>query len=664
MNNIINKCINIFKYIIIIVFLIVFIYLFKVIILDRNIYLNKLDLATNIYVYGDSSPRGRIYDRNYNLLVDNKSVPVIYYKKDKNISNIEEVKLAYKMINYIELDYSKITNRCLKDFWIIKNNSKSDELITSDEWIKYKEHILSDNDIYNLKIDRITSDEINNFTEEDRKASYMYYLMNNGYSYSNKIIKKNATDLEYSNISENSKEFNGFNTMIMWERVYLYGDTLKSILGSVGSIPKENKDYYLNNGYSINDKVGLSGLEYQYEDLLKGEKAKYIKKNNSTLEMISDAKRGNDIVLTIDINLELDVNNIIDKELLRAKKEPNTEYLSKTYAIIQEPNTGEILSISGRLINDNNFSDISSYSLTDPMTPGSVIKGASMIVGYNNNAIKIGETMTDECIKIKNIPKKCSSHRIGKLNDIIALAESSNVYQFKTAMRVANANYKYNENILFDEEAFDIYRKTFNEFGLGVKTGIDFPIESRGYSGKKRTIDLLLNYSIGQYDTYTPIQLSQYISTIANNGNRIKPHLLKEVYYSSNDNNLGSLYYSYVPVVLNKVNTDNIYINRIQEGFKAVMDIGLGKNVMGSVPNPAGKTGTSESFLDTNNDGVIDTETVSNSFVGYYPFDNPTMSITVTTPDVENPNTDISFHSYVNRRIARNVSNLYFEKYN
>ena len=90
------------------------------------------------------------------------------------------------------------------------------------------------------------------------------------------------------------------------------------------------------------------------------------------------------------------------------------------------------------------------------------------------------------------------------------------------------------------------------------------------------------------------------------------------------------------------------------------MTIGGGKNVMGKAPDPAGKTGTSESFMDTDNDGKIDTATVSNAFVGYAPFDDPVMSITVTSPDVEDPSTGISFHSYVNRRIARYISNYYF----
>lgn len=67
----------------------------------------------------------------------------------------------------------------------------------------------------------------------------------------------------------------------------------------------------------------------------------------------------------------------------------------------------------------------------------------------------------------------------------------------------------------------------YAEFGLGKKTGIGLPVESLGYMGTSKLPGHLLDFSIGQYDTYTPIQLSQYINTIANGGKRLKPYLIK-----------------------------------------------------------------------------------------------------------------------------------------
>ena len=663
----INKRINVLSIIIIIIFLILIINLIYIICFKSNFYQKKLLELTDVTIYGESAPRGRIYDRNYNLLVDNDKVPVIYYKKQTNITSKEEIELAYSLIDLIELPYEKLLTRNLKEFYLVIYKEECNEKITKEEWDKLKKRILTSTDIDNLKISRITDEDLSVFNDNDKKAAYLYYLMNQGYSYSEKIIKSNATDSEYAYFSENNSDLKGFDTKVTWKRIYKYGDTLKSILGSVGSIPKEEKEYYLNNGYALTDIVGLSNIEKQYEELLRGSKAEYKKINNNQLILVKEAKRGKDIVLNIDINLQKEVDSIIDFYLKRAKGEANTKYLSKTYVVIQRPNTGEVLAISGRQIlkQDNKYNtyDITPYALTDPMTPGSVVKGASMLVGYNTGAVKMGEYMTDECIKLANIPAKCSSHRVGRLNDIVALAESSNVYQFKIAMKVAKADYKYNKKIEIDPSAFDIYRNTFKEFGLGIKTGIDLPVESLGYSGKNRAADLLLNFAIGQYDSYTPIQLSQYITTIASNGKRLEPHILKEIHDSSDNEEIGKLIKVIEPNILNTVNTKEEYLKRVQEGFVAVMEIGLGKRVMGNSPSPAGKTGTSESFIDADGDGKIDTETVSNAFVGYAPSYDPVMSITVTSPDVAHYTNGNTYLSYMNRLIARKISNKYFEMF-
>ena len=661
---------RIMTYMSLVVFLFCFvaISLFRTIYIDRDKHLKVLEQNVNVIVEGDSAPRGRIYDRNYKLLVDNTSVPCIFYKKQDKISALEEVELAYQMIKYLELPYQKLQPRNLKEFYLVLNDAKMNERITEEEREKVKRRILTSEDIYNLKMSRITDEDLSIYQEEDKKAAYLYYLMSNGYSYQDKLIKENATDEEFSYFAEHEGSQNGFVTKIHWEREYLYGDTFKQILGTVGGISREERDAYLEKGYQLTDQVGLSFLEKQYEDILKGEKATYKKMTSSTLEKITDERRGKDIVLTIDIELQLEVERILKQELLRAKGEANTNFFNRSYVVLQEPNTGEILAMSGMQIiksgRDYTYLDVTSGVLTDPMTPGSVVKGGSMLVGYNTGSIQMGEYMTDECIKIKSSPAKCSSHRVGRLNDIVALAESSNVYQFKIAIRVGKGNYRYDAPLAIDTNAFDIYRNTFAELGLGVKTEIDLPIESLGYIGKKKETNLLLNLAIGQYDTYTPIQLSQYITTLASNGNRLRPHLLKEIHVSSDTQELGNLYEAIAPQILNTVTTEEKYLLRVREGFQAVVSYGTGKNVMGNAPNPAGKTGTSESFLDTNDDGVIDTETISNAFVGYAPSNQPVMSITVTSPDVENPNTSISFHSYVNRRIAREISNFFFQEKN
>ena len=100
--------------------------------------------------------------------------------------------------------------------------NKGNEKITEEECDKQKQRVLNSSDIENLKIARITDDELNTLSETDIKAAYLYYLMNQGYSYSEKIIKSsNVTDSEYAYFSENNYKLKGFDTKVNWERNYL-----------------------------------------------------------------------------------------------------------------------------------------------------------------------------------------------------------------------------------------------------------------------------------------------------------------------------------------------------------------------------------------------------------------------------------------------------------
>ena len=665
-------------FIIVIIFLcfgIIGVRLFSLQILSRDEYIVSLERAVEKRVESTSAPRGRIYDRNYNLLVDNVAVKTIYYKKENDITTKEEVELAYKVADLIEVDYSSLTDYRLKNFWYVQNKEDAKKKITDKEWKLNKERKLSDDDIVDLIFERISEEELSKFEDRDKEAAYIYYLMNKGYSYAEKVIKsKDITEKEYAVISENIDVLHGFNTKLDWERVYLYGDTFKSILGSVSSdtqgIPSELAEYYLDNGYSLADRVGISYLEYQYENYLKGTKAIYKVLSDNTYELVSEGKRGNDIVLTIDINLQKYLEEVLTSEVMSAKGEVNTEYYNRSFAVVSDPNTGEILAMGGKQIREREdgsryIVDYTPGIVTLPVTPGSIVKGASMLVGYKYGAINIGDTVQDDCIKIKDTPEKCSWKKLGLIDDVDALRMSSNYYQYLIAIKIGNGTYNYNEALKIDTDAFKKYRDMYSSFGLGVKTGIDLPVESLGYTGKSTLPGHLLDFAIGQYDTYTPIQLSQYINTLANGGTRLKPYLLKEVYsQSSNDEDIfGELIYKTDVKALGKVDVDSKYIDRVKYGFNRTVVDGLGNGYMGYYTNSGGKTGTSQSFIDTDGDNVVDTETITTSFVGYSPADNPKMSIVVVSPDISNSYGDVSYTSPVTKRISAKIVNKYFEIY-
>ena len=604
----------------------------------------------------ESAPRGRILDRNGKVLVDNKKIKTIYYQKPNGITTNEEIDLAYQISAILNIDYKSIDTDSLKKFYYLINKDKVDSLITKKEYENHKNRKVSDEEIYNMKINRITNEMLKELDEEDKKSAYIYYLMNKGYSYEDKIIKgKNVTDKEYAYFLE--KKIKGFKTKYTYERNYPYGDTLRNILGSISSIPKEEKDDYLKNGYSLNDVVGVSGLEKYYEDLLKGKKATYKLEGNDKV-LVTKEEKGLDLVLSIDIELQQKIDDMLETELLRAKSDVNTKYFNKSYVVITNPNNGEIFSMSGKkIISKTGYEayDDNEGVLLNTVTPGSVVKGASIMVGYDTGAIDIGTYMYDSCIYLKAL-EKCSWKTLGYINDLDALAYSSNVYQFKTAMKVGGFDYAPGKTLKINEKAFDTYRNMFYRFGLGVKTGIDYPVEESGYTSSNKSGDLLINFSIGQYDTYTTMQLSQYISTIATSGNRYKPHFLKSVKKDK------ETLYEIKPVLLNTLDVDKKYIDRVRQGFRKVMTSGTGIGYIDEKYSPSGKTGTSESFLDITGDNVIDIGTISNNFVGYAPSDKPIMAISASFPDIQYPASS-KYKSNANQIIVKKATDIYFSIY-
>lgn len=475
-------------------------------------------------------------------------------------------------------------------------------------------------------------------------------IINTGYIYDYKIIKKDISD-EMVNLLINENIPGTFITF-SYERYYPYKDNFRNIFGKVGKITKENKNEYLKKGYMLNDMVGLSGLEYEYDSFLKGKKAIYKVKSDNSLILVKEAEKGNDLHLSIDINLALKINEIIKEELLIAKKKMNTEYLTDSYVIISNPKTGEIISMNGQRYQNKEFLDVSLNNINTSYTMGSVVKGATISVGYKYNLIDPNKKIFDSCVKLKNMTEKCSHKKLGYLNDIKALEQSSNYYQFLIAISLCGYNYQKDMVLNASEKEFNIYRTMLSSYGLGTLTGIDIPNEKTGILGKKISDDLLLNLSIGQYDTYTPIELITYINTLSDYGNKRKPSLVKSI----SDVN-GSIILNNKYDVIENVDIEKEDMARIHQGFYDVMNKGTGRGFMNYDLIPAGKTGTSESFLDTNNDKVIDTKTITLTMAGFFPYENPQYSMIVISPNVSHNNGSKEYIYYLTSKISRKITN-------
>lgn len=618
---------------------------------NKEYYTKLLDEKTNIYVYGISAPRGRILDCNGKVLVDNIGIKTIYYNKIKGITKSKELKIAGLLANILSVDEATIDE--LKEYYLINNNGGK-YLITDEEYKLFEERKITKEEIDIKKRARITDDMLN-YSSKEKTQAHIYSLMNKGYIYSKKKIASNLTEEEYAKIIES--KIPGITGELSWDRIYLYGDTLKNIFGRIGSITKETKEYYLTKDYELTDTVGISYLENVYEDYLRGKKAKYKVGSDYTLTLLEEEQKGNDLILSIDIDMQIKTEEILKDKLILAKKYGNTEYFKDSYALVSDPLTGSIKAISGiRLNDDNTFSDISLNNINKSYTIGSAVKGATIAVGYKYNLIEPGKYINDSCVKLLFVPQKCSFKKLGKVNDLTALSNSSNYYQYMIAIKLTGNTYTPNMKLNATKEHFKKYREMLSSFGLGVKTGIDLPNEQTGIMGKTIADDLLLNLSIGQYDTYTPIEVLQYINSVAT-GKRIKLSLMQEI------KSEGETLLENKSEVLNNVDLDKESLDRIKEGMKLVLSEGTGKFYVPQGLNFAGKTGTSESFLDTNNDEIVDTATISSTFTGFYPADNPKFSIVVITPNVSHKNgkTDAFYFgaSKITKELVTFLSNNY-----
>ena len=364
--------------------------------------------------------------------------------------------------------------------------------------------------------------------------------------------------------------------------------------------------------------------------------------------------KGKDLVLSIDINMQLEIEKIMEEEMIKAKREYNTKYYDSSYLVVSNPNNGEVMALIGKKINNKEFIDISYYNALNSFTIGSAVKGASISVGYKYNLINNKKKIVDGCVKLYGQNAKCSWKSLGLLDDIEALRMSSNYYQYLIAISLTNHEYKPNIKINATSNHFQIYRDVFASYGLGVKTGIDLSNESSGQKGSTLSDDLLLNMSIGQYDTYTPLELSQYINSIATN-KRTALSLVKYIL-----NNDGTIYLEKENKVLNNLLISEEDLKRIQKGFYEVNKSGTGYSYTSHKFLSAGKTGTAESFLDTNNDGTIDTPTVSTSYVMYAPYDNPTFSMVIVSPHIKYKNNISNYKYPINARIIKRASDLVY----
>lgn len=664
---------NILFFVVFLLFSVLVIQLGVVQILEGEAYQQEID-RTISDTAKSPVPRGKIYDSSGNVIVDNRPLYSITYTPPKRVQAEDKLKVAKQLKDFIEItddNLDKVTERNKKEYWYLENIDEATGRLSDKEV-----EDLDDLEQYDLALKRITDEDISNLSDEDMQIIGIKRELDKAYALTPEVIKnKDISVEEYAEIAEHLSQFQGINATTDWERKYVYGDTLKPIIGAITTqeqgIPKEEEDYYLTRGYNRNDRVGKSGLEEQYEDVLRGRKEQVQYTTTKTGDIIGsdvvvEGERGKDLILTMDIDFQKKVDEIVLKELKAARGNGANRFLEDALAVAINPQTGEVLALSAQHYDkdENEYENMPHKVLYDAHRPGSTVKGATVLAGLQSGAITPNQVFNDRPIKIADTNPKGSYQTLGPVNDISALKRSSNVYMFYIGLRMGG-EYRYpfpeNGKVNVDSlEGMQKLRNYYNQLGLGVSTGIDFPYEETGFEGNPTSTGLL-DLGIGQYDTYTTMQLAQYVATIANDGLRVEPHLVKEIRNPSIDDELGSIYKVNQTKVLNELNIDREYIKRVQTGFYQAFNEpgGTGYSYWSdNTYHAVGKTGTAENAVyGKREDGTpyIKGETENLALVGYAPEDDPEIAFAVIIPNLGK-----NSGNGINHKIGRGIMDTYF----
>ncbi|MFE8699989.1 peptidoglycan D,D-transpeptidase FtsI family protein [Cytobacillus sp. FJAT-54145] len=588
------------------------------------------------------APRGKMYDRHGEVIVDNKGVNAVAFSEEPGMKANDKIDVARKLARLISLENEEVKDRELKDYYLAAYPEEARDLL------KEKELTLEPKETYKLQIERVPTAVLEKIKSEEKEEAIIYARMTSGYMYEIQIIKSEGLTLEeMAVVSENLGMLPGVEIMTDWNRHYPFGEMLKPVLGSVTTskqgILEERSNFYLSRGYSRNDRVGKSYLEYQYEELLhpnKGQKKYVTNRSGEVVDevIVSEGSRGMDLRLSINAQLQKEIETIVEEELMDAKNYPGNSLLDRAFVVMMDPYSGEVYGIVGKMYDaeKKEMLDYSVGTFTSQYEMGSTVKGATVLAGYQTGAIKHNTYFYDAPIYLAQAKPKSSWKNFGNLNDLRALQVSSNVYMFHTVMKMAGVNYSPYGGLPIQDEDFEKLRGIYNQFGLGVPTGIDLPNESRGVLGNPDNPGLLLDFSIGQFDTYTPVQMAQYASAIANGGMRVQPQLLKSVHQPVDAQELGPMIQEKETVILNRILNTKEDIERVQEGFRKVVQESGGTAYTSFKNDVSGKTGTAQTSYYGPNRSKWGQSTFNLTFIGYYPSKNPQVAFSVVVPWASN----------------------------
>lgn len=638
-------------------------------ILNKDFYEKKLASASQTKVT-TSSARGEIYDASGKPLVENTLKQVVSFTRSNKMTATDLKEIAKKLLTYVSISSPNLTERQLADYYLADPEiyKKTVEALPSEKRLDSDGNRLSESELYNNAVDSVPTSQLN-YTEDEKKEIYLFSQLNAVGNFATGTIATDPlNDSQVAVIASISKEMPGISISTSWDRKILE-TSLSSIVGSVSSekagLPAEEAESYLKKGYSLNDRVGTSYLEKQYEETLQGKRSvkeihldKY--GNMESVDTIEEGSKGNNIKLTIDLAFQDSVDALLKSYFNSELGNGGAKYSEGVYAVALNPKTGAVLSMSG-LKHDLKTGELTPDSLgtvTNVFVPGSVVKAATISSGWENGVLSGNQTLTDQPIVFQGSAPIYSWYKLAygsfPITAVEALEYSSNAYVVQTALGIMGQTYQPNMFVGTSnlETAMGKLRATFGEYGLGAATGIDLPYESTGFVPKEYSFANYITNAFGQFDNYTPMQLAQYVATIANNGVRLAPHIVEGIYDNNDKGGLGELIQAIDTKEINKVNISESDMAILHQGFYQVSHgtspLTTGRAFSdGATVSISGKTGTGESYV------AGGQEANNTNAVAYAPTENPQIAVAVVFPH----NTNLTKN--VGPAIARDIINLY-----
>ena len=486
-------------------------------------------------------------------------------------------------------------------------------------------------------------------------------------------IKSDLTREEIAYLSENRDQFPGVDIMEDSIRHYDKDSVAVQLVGYLKKFrgAKESVERYknLDRAEDVKDRyldfedVGMDGLEYMYQDELRGRNGlKSYPIDASGLIVgpmeLTSPEKGNDLHLTIHREVQLRTEEAIMNHLEKLRTSPRRQerapHAQTGLAVAMEVDTGKIVAMAsmpdydpnlwhGGSISTDDFRDIEYLYLNgairqvyqnyqDPeerakhpssLVPlGSTMKPLTVLIGLNEKLFSPGTTYNDRGVfyfgregthrtSIQNAGRRA----YGTMDGAKAIEKSSNTFMAEMIGNRLNAR-DGSKGV----ELWDDYMK---QFGLGVVTGSGLPGESAGVvdyfheAENASSQSALIRSSFGQQGRYTALQLAQYTSMMANRGKRMKPQFVEKITDSE-----GNVVQVMEPEILNEIDIPDSYWNVIERGMSRVNSQGF----EGVEYSYLRKTGTSEQ--------QVAGKTVENAvFIAYAPANNPKLAVAVIVPE-------------------------------